>query len=71
MITRYATFAIGGPLANCYATVEAESEHHARQWLKLHFPLDWAGLYLDGEFQHFQRKYNLREVFVVKLNHTN
>lgn len=71
MILRYATFAINGPLKNCYATVEAESEHHIRQWLRLHFPLDWAGLYHHAEFDRQARQYNLKEVFAAKLGHTN
>ena len=67
----YATFALNGPLKNCYLTIQTDSELTARKYLRFHFPYDWSGLYRETAFHHQPSRYNLTKIADVDLSSLN
>jgi hypothetical protein len=64
----YATFASTGPLKNCYATIQTDSELIARRYLKSHFPFDWSGLYQAQLIDQDVKLGDWKELFQLELN---
>lgn len=60
----FCTFTIGGPLNGYYAEIEAETKLQIQQFAKLHWSIDWAGIYSADAFEHQPAEFNLRRLCV-------